>query len=89
MELTGRVEKWKDRKGYGFIEGADGHRYWTHYSSIATGTGFAKLAPGVEVTFDYDAAGEVEDGHRRAENVRVEGEPPRVWPQPEPTANRV
>jgi len=90
MELRGRVEKWKSRKGYGFIEGADGHRYWAHFSSIATGTGFAALVPGNEVTFDYDDTAEIaDDGHRRAENVRVDGQPPRVWPQAEPESNRL
>ncbi len=60
----GKVKWFNPRKGYGFIEGPEGHDIFVHYSSIS-GDGYRTLVEGDEVTFD------VVEGEKglRAENV--------------------
>jgi CspA family cold shock protein len=60
----GTVKWFNQRKGYGFISGADGRDIFVHYSNIA-GKGFKTLNEGDTVSFD------VVDGEKgpRAENV--------------------
>jgi len=48
----GRVKRFDEKKGYGFIEqDGGGPDVFVHYSDV-TGDGFRTLAPGDEVEFD-------------------------------------
>jgi len=48
----GRVKRFDEKKGYGFIEQeGSGQDVFVHYSDVA-GEGFRTLAPGDEVEFD-------------------------------------
>lgn len=76
VELRGVVHEWRPAEGFGFIDGADGNRYWTHFMYIVTGTGFAELSTGQQVRFTAD--GYRQDGFLRAQDVAVEGESVRV-----------
>jgi len=61
------IVKWfNERKGYGFIEQAEGSDIFVHHSGI-TGSGFKTLKEGDKVTF------EIEQGPKgpRAVNVTV------------------
>jgi len=60
----GKVKWFNPRKGYGFIEGADGGDIFVHYSSIS-GDGYRTLVEGDAVDFD------IIEGEKglRAENV--------------------
>ena len=49
--LDGKVKWFNPRKGYGFIEGADGRDIFVHYSSIS-GNGYRTLVEGDDVSFD-------------------------------------
>jgi len=64
--LDGKVKWFNPRKGYGFIEGADGRDIFVHYSSIS-GDGYRTLVEGDDVSFD------IIEGEKglRAENVVV------------------
>ena len=48
---SGKVKWFDAKKGYGFIEQANGEDVFVHYSNIA-GSGFRTLEDGDEVTFD-------------------------------------
>lgn len=62
----GTVKWFNERKGYGFIEQAEGSDIFVHHSGI-TGSGFKTLKEGAKVTF------EIEQGPKgpRAVNVTV------------------
>ena len=49
--LEGKVKWFNPRKGYGFIETADGRDVFVHYSSIAA-EGFKTLDEGDPVVFE-------------------------------------
>ena len=54
-------------KGFGLIQGEDGHEYFMHRSAVRDGSVFEQLREGQPVVFD---AGRGDKGPR-AENVRV------------------
>jgi CspA family cold shock protein len=64
---TGSVKWFDEKKGYGFIEGQDGHDIFVHFSDIQE-EGFRKLAEGEKVKY------ELLDGQKgpRATNVMRE-----------------
>jgi len=64
MSTTGRVKWFDEKKGFGFIERADGNDVFVHFKAII-GEGYKTLVEGQEVEFD------VEDGPKgpQASNV--------------------
>lgn len=66
MANKGRVKKFDEKKGFGFIEQEDGNDVFVHYTAISN-EGFRTLAEGQEVEFD------IEDGQKgpQAANVTV------------------
>ena len=48
---TGAVKWFDEKKGYGFIEGHDGHDIFVHFSDIQE-EGFRKLAEGETVAYE-------------------------------------
>ena len=48
---TGAVKWFDEKKGYGFIEGPNGHDIFVHFSDIEA-DGFRKLVEGETVDFD-------------------------------------
>ena len=48
---TGAVKWFDEKKGYGFIEGPNGHDIFVHFSDIEA-DGFRKLVEGERVDFD-------------------------------------
>lgn len=51
MRSKGRVKWFNERRGYGFIEQANGEDLFVHYSAIQS-EGFKTLEEGQEVEFD-------------------------------------
>ena len=51
MRSKGRVKWFNERRGYGFIEQANGEELFVHYSAIQA-EGFKTLEEGQEVEFD-------------------------------------
>ncbi len=49
--MTGQVKWFDPKKGYGFIQGPQGHDVFIHYSQIG-GSGFRSLRDGEEVTYE-------------------------------------
>ena len=65
--MTGTISRVMSDKGFGFIQGEDGHEYFMHRSAVRDGSVFEQLREGQSVAFD---AGQGDKGPR-AENVRV------------------
>ena len=51
--INGTVKWFNDRKGYGFIEQADGPDVFVHHTAINT-SGFKSLSEGDRVSFDIE-----------------------------------
>lgn len=49
--MKGNVKWFNNRKGFGFITGADGQDYFVHYTAIQK-DGYKSLRENQEVTFD-------------------------------------
>lgn len=49
--VTGKVKKWFDDKGFGFITGDDGQDVFVHHRDIA-GAGRKSLTPGQRVEYE-------------------------------------
>jgi CspA family cold shock protein len=69
----GKVKWFNPRKGYGFIETADGRDVFVHYSSIA-GDGFKTLGEGDTVQFD------IVEGEKGLRATNVVAKPPEKPP---------
>lgn len=50
--MNGRVKWFDDKKGYGFIGGADGSDVFVHYTGLQGFTGRRKLNAGDDVSYD-------------------------------------
>ena len=59
-------------RGFGFVDGEDGRRYFFHRNALA-GADFGDLGPGVEVEFGVKehAEGDEPGEHPRAINLRL------------------
>ena len=57
--MIGRVESYSPRKGYGFIMGDDGKKYFVPYCNVKTVSG--SLAAGYAVTFNTGAGNKAYD----------------------------
>ncbi len=62
--LIGKVKKWEDGKGWGFIEGDDGEDYFLNIANVRKGQ---RIRTGLRVKFDYT---ETQRGPE-AENVTI------------------
>ena len=70
MPVRGRVKWFSSKKGYGFIERADGVDVFAHYADIEESEGgFRFLEGGSEVTF------EIEEGERGPRAIHIVKEP--------------
>lgn len=65
MSQEGTVKWFNEKKGFGFINTANGDDVFVHYSSI-TGNGFRTLAEGEKVSF------ETEQGDKGLKAVNVQ-----------------
>jgi cold shock CspA family protein len=57
-------------RGFGFIDGEDGQRYFFHRNAIQ-GAGFEEMAPGVEVEFGIATEQNRRHGDEPGENPRA------------------
>lgn len=71
--LRGELTQWNDERGFGFITGDDGQRYFVHISEI--GRINTRPRSGDQVTF---SAGRGKDGRLQAQSVRIAGANPRA-----------
>ena len=69
MASQGTVKWFNEKKGYGFILGANGQDIFVHYSNVA-GEGFKTLAEGQKVLFD------IVEGEKGIKAENVVQEPP-------------
>lgn len=60
--MLGKVESYSSKKGYGFIAGDDGRKYFVPYCNVRTRSG--ELIRGYQVEFNTEKIG------NRAYNVR-------------------
>ena len=65
--MQGQVKWFDDRRGYGFITGADGVDVYVHYTAIVS-DGYRTLKHNWRVEYDVVT---VEDGRAEARNVVV------------------
>lgn len=65
--MNGTISKVISDKGFGFIQGEDGQKYFMHRSAVRDGSVFEQLREGQSVVFDGGRG----DKGLRAENVRV------------------
>lgn len=49
--MKGKVARWSDERGFGFIDGPKDRVFFVHYTQIL-GDGYKTLAAGQEVEFD-------------------------------------
>jgi len=71
--LSGELVQWNDERGFGFIAGGDGRRYFVHISSIGRIANRPRV--GDSVIF---LAGIGRDGRPEAKNVSIRGANPRA-----------
>ncbi len=71
--LSGELVQWNDERGFGFIAGGDGKRYFAHISSIGRIANRPRV--GDSVTF---MTGIGRDGRPDARNVSIRGANPRA-----------
>lgn len=67
--MRGEVEKFLEDKGYGFIKGDDGKKYFVRWTEVIPKKGFKTLHDGQEVDFD-EAESEENDKGPYAKNVK-------------------
>lgn len=71
--LRGQLTQWNDDRGFGFIAGDDGQRYFVHISEISRIN--TRPRQGDEVTFK---SGRGRDGRPQAQSVKIAGANPRA-----------
>jgi CspA family cold shock protein len=74
--MKGRVTRFSDYHGYGFIKGEDANDYFVHYSCII-GQGFKSLSPFQEVEFEpyeTEKGWQAHDIRRISSSVSIIGE---------------
>ena len=52
-KLKGKLNRWNDEKGFGFIEQEEGADVFVHYSAI-NASGFKSLTEGERVVFEVE-----------------------------------
>jgi len=65
MSEKGVVERWFNKKGYGFIKSDKGESVFVHYSGVRSEDSFKKLEEGQRVKFD------IEEGKKGPKAVNV------------------
>lgn len=84
MALNGELVQWNDARGFGFIQGEDGRRYFVHISDI----GRIATRPRVGDAMTFTAASGV-DGRPQARQVRILGANQVSWSARRPVLSRV
>jgi len=78
MRVQGKIASWNSDKGFGFIAPNSGDtQIFVHIKSMPN----RALHPEVGLAVDYEIASDAQ-GRRRAENVRIGGEPISLGPAP-------